>query len=240
MQNLLLINAGDNIIITEKLNGISCSYSKFVCKSKSDVSLVKIARKYFDNKLHKGETVYFELVGYMNGSLVKKPYDNSKLEPFMFPGGYGDFIKRYGKKSKFHYGCTNSYKIYVYRITHTDSDNIITDYSWQQVKSRCKQIGVKHVPEMNNIEISEDTSFVPAERESVLDLAEYQCNSESSNFPDHLKEGVCIRIENEDHDPILLKHKSFFFCVLDNSINETNDYNEIIYEMVNTNEKCIY
>jgi len=73
--------------------------------------------------LHKGETLYGEICGYTKeGKFVQRGYD---------------------------YGCAvGQHKIYVYRITRTNSEGHVTELSWPQVKERCNQIGVEYVPEI--------------------------------------------------------------------------------------------
>jgi hypothetical protein len=79
-------------------------------------------KKYFGGKLAKGETVYFEIVGYqLSGQWIQKLYD---------------------------YGCLpGQYKIAVYRITKTSPDGHVTEYSWNTMKERCAELGVPMVEE---------------------------------------------------------------------------------------------
>jgi len=82
--------------------------------------------KQFDFKLHNGETVYYEIVG----------YDSKGGRPIQKMGGYS-----------FDYGCNpGDYEIYVYRITHTNVDGIVHELAWPQVIERCGQLGLRHVP----------------------------------------------------------------------------------------------
>jgi hypothetical protein len=83
---------------------------------------INAGQKYFLDKLYKGETVYYEIVGYLpSGSMVQKGYD---------------------------YGCEpKEYKIVVYRITMTNVDGNITEYSWTMMKGRCKELNVDMVEE---------------------------------------------------------------------------------------------
>jgi len=99
---------------------------------------VKAGKEKFFGKLYKGETVYYEIVGYLpSGAMVQKGYN---------------------------YGCNvGEYKVSVYRITFTNEDGNIFEYGWQAMKDRCKEIGVDTVEEyyygraadkFDNIEIS--------------------------------------------------------------------------------------
>lgn len=83
----------------------------------------EVGKTHFENKLHKGETVYYEIVGYKkDGGFIQGPFD---------------------------YGCeVGEHKIMVYRITQTNADGIVTELQWNQVKERCEEIGVPHVIEL--------------------------------------------------------------------------------------------
>lgn len=83
---------------------------------------IKASKENFLGKLHKGETVYGEIVGYLpSGRMVQKGYN---------------------------YGCKeNEYKIAVYRMTYTNEDGNVFEYGWQSLKDRCKEIGVPMVEE---------------------------------------------------------------------------------------------
>lgn len=76
--------------------------------------------------LRKGETIYGEIVGYTKeGGAIQS----------MSRGDYD-------------YGCQpKEHKFYAYRITATNVDGQAFDLSFPQVKERCAQMGVLHVPE---------------------------------------------------------------------------------------------
>lgn len=80
--------------------------------------------KTFDGKLHKGEQIYGEVIGYVPNS--------SKLIQAGYP---------YGHKE-------GEYTLEVYRITQTNIDGISIDLSWEQVKQRCIELLVKPVDEI--------------------------------------------------------------------------------------------
>jgi len=77
----------------------------------------------FRGKLHKGESVYYEIVGYLaDNSYIQKDYD---------------------------YGCVpGQHKVYIYRITQTNADGVVTELAWNQVVERAKEIGYETVPEI--------------------------------------------------------------------------------------------
>ena len=94
--------------------------------------------EFFRNKLWKGETVYYEVVGFTDtGTPIMSPASNSKMND-------KEFVKQYGETTVFSYGCSPTGKttlygrddegeyaiesaipqsdIYVYRITITNED----------------------------------------------------------------------------------------------------------------------
>ena len=76
--------------------------------------------------LRKGETVYGEIVGYTK--------DGGAIQSM--------------KRGDYDYGCKpNEHKFYAYRITVTNTDGVSFDLSFPQVKERCNQMGILHVPE---------------------------------------------------------------------------------------------
>ena len=97
--------------------------------------------KFFEGKLNKGETVYYEVVGFTdNGTPIMSSCENKKTQD-------KEFIKQYGQTTVFSYGCSpngiqNKYgkddqsvfciaenvpqsDIYVYRMTMTNEDGFI-------------------------------------------------------------------------------------------------------------------
>lgn len=84
----------------------------------------EVGKEKFEGKLHRGESVYYEIVGYTkDGVMIQKGFD---------------------------YNCEpNTYKVYVYRITNTSVDGLNTiDLEWGQLKERCKELGVENCPEI--------------------------------------------------------------------------------------------
>ena len=180
----------------------------------------KVSKEHFEGKLKKGETVYFEIVGYTpSGELIMPSVSNKKLEKFMDKKEYKEFISRYGETTTFSYGCTKDdpYKVFIYRITLTNEDGDSVDLSWDQVKRRSEQLNVPHVPELFK-GLMKDRSDV-VELESVVN---YDTDDQSKLFPEHIREGVCIRIENGSMVPLILKNKSFIFKVLEGIIKDSD------------------
>ena len=182
----------------------------------------KIGYEFFHGKLNKGETVYFEIVGFTpDGSYIMPTVSNEKLKNFLEKDEYKKFITRYGQTTEFLYGCSKnekSYNVYVYRITTTNEDGVSYDLSWDQVKNRCEEMGVNHVPELDRriLTIKEITE------NRFVDYIEDLSKRTSIEFSSHIREGVVVRIENGKKTPIFLKHKSFIFKVLEGIIKESD------------------
>ena len=125
--------------------------------------------KKFEGKLHKGETVYYEIVGFVNENTpIMASVKNSKIKDKAFS-------KQYGEETVFSYGCdpngeweektysATKYspeyglepetetiapkcEVYVYRMTQVNEDGDVVELSPDQVRYRCEQMGVKTVP----------------------------------------------------------------------------------------------
>ncbi len=82
---------------------------------------------------------------------------------------------------------------------------------WDDVKRRCSQLGVSYVPELSANTITEYMN-----QENILQTASCLSDWENPSVLDsnHIREGVCVRIEHEGKTTIL-KNKSFEFYVLE-------------------------
>ncbi len=182
----------------------------------------KIGHEFFYGKLNKGETVYFEIVGFTpDGGYIMPTVSNEKLKNFLEKDEYKKFVARYGQTTEFLYGCNKiekSYDVYVYRITMSNDDGVSYDLSWDQVKNRSEEMGVKFTPELDRriLTVKEITEG------RFVDYIEKVVDNPSLEFPSHLREGVVVRIENGRKTPIFLKHKSYAFKVLEGIIKESD------------------
>jgi hypothetical protein len=186
-----------------------------------------IAKREFEGKLRKGETLYFEIVGYTpSGEAIMGNHNNSKLQKFMSKNEYKEFINKYGETTVFIYGCneTTKNKVFIYRITMTNEDGESIDLSWEQVKTRCEQLDVEHVPELGKNLFDKNCSI-----ELLNQAVEQLTESDSKNFPQHINEGVCVRIENGSLTPQIYKSKRYLFKVLEGIIKD-NPNNEDMEE----------
>lgn len=220
--------------------------------------------KLFEGRLWKGETVYYEVVGFTtNGSPIMGVCNNKKLND-------KDFVKRYGETTTFSYGCdpdgckdgelmkfaTNAEgdklmsftqlpqsDIYVYRMTMTNEDGDVVEYTPDFMRYRCEQMGVKTVPVFwkgtipkyeflngeHNITGEEFTSG-----DWIKGVAEGFYDGPDPVGLNHIREGVVVRILNRPKFTAY-KHKNFDFKVLSgiivDSINTDRINEDILSEM---------
>ena len=189
--------------------------------------------KFFEGKLWKGETVYYEVVGFTHtGAPIMATADNKKMND-------KDFIKQYGKETVFSYGChpngwnskTGGYNsgrnepqsdIYVYRMTMTNADGDVVEYTPDFMRYRCEQMGAKTVPVMwkgtiegKRIECGEITPG-----DWIKNIAEGYYDGPDPIGKTHTREGVVVRILNRPKF-CAYKHKNFAFKVLEGIIKDT-------------------
>lgn len=162
--------------------------------------------KYFKGKLHNGETIYGEIVGYLPGTqtYIQKPFD---------------------------YGCNvGEYKIAVYRITLTSDDGTVSEYSWNAMKERCKELNVPMVEEYfygrlgdmyKDIAWDENwnVNFIQRLQEVFL---EGDCPLCKNKVPE---EGIVIRPDSLYIEPFKLKSKRFI--LKESELKEKEDFVDI-------------
>lgn len=194
-----------------------------------DPLLRELAVVPFINNLRKGETVFFEIVGYEpNGKPIMPSVNTSKLND-------KEFVQKYGKQIIFKYGCDiGKHDVYVYRISTTNEDGDTYDYSWEDIKIRCSELGVKFVPEIYSGTIYDFVSksyTLPKNigsdeiKAKFIQLIDQYVSRPDIIDPSHILEGVVIRIES-GLDFMAYKHKSFEFKVLEDILSLSNTINE--------------
>lgn len=162
--------------------------------------------KVFEGKLHKDETVYYEIVGFTdNGTPIMPKASNKKLNN-------KEFIKQYGEETVFSYGCDPDNKksdLYVYRMTTTNEDGDVVEYTPDFMRYRCEQMGVKCVPLLWR-------GFIPEEvnpGEYIKEIAERYYDGPDPIGKTHVREGVVCRILNRPGFAAY-KHKNYDFKCL--------------------------
>lgn len=181
----------------------------------------------FEGKLHKGETVYYEIVGFQgpDGAPIMSQVSNSKVKD-------PEFTRTYGSTTTFSYGCEQCgdyvekkeedvhnltvvrfspcCEVYVYRIAMVNEDGDVVEYSPDQIRQRCEQMGINVVPEFERFIIPEDVN--PGEY--VLRKVEQYFDGPDPVGKTHIREGVVARICNRTNFAVY-KHKNFCFKVLE-------------------------
>jgi hypothetical protein len=170
------------------------------------------ASEPFLGQLHKGETVFYEVVGWEGtGASIMGTHSNTKLKDHLDKEAYKNFITQFGDNTTFSYGCQpGEHKIFVYRITMTNEDGISVDYSWEHVVERCKELGVNTVPELGRWFWDGEESVKAVEIDS----------EGKSTLDNHIMEGSCVRIDR-GATPLVLKQKNFEFKVLEGIIKDS-------------------
>ena len=207
--------------------------------------------KFFEGKLWKGETVYYEIVGFTtDGNPIMASVPNSKISD-------KKFTKQYGPTTVFSYGCNpkplpamidaNTSKVvqeavpqsdfYVYRMTMTNEDGDVVEYTPDFMRYRCQQMGAKCVPVLwkdyalprGVIEYDWDAG------EYIKYIAEKYYDGPDPIGKTHVREGVVIRIVNRPKF-CAYKHKNFSFKVLEGLAKDIatepdmEEAQEVIYE----------
>ena len=185
----------------------------------------------FVGKLMKGETVYYEVVGFTDsGAPIMGNGKNEKLGK--------DFVKQYGKETVFSYGCDCAEQAwkenrgqdpdkpqsecYVYRMTMTNEDGFVVEYTPDFMRYRCEQMGVKCVPVFTRTILPNKEYF--DEKHTVGNYTKAMCE-QYYDGPDpvgktHIREGIVARIVNRPKFTAF-KHKNFNFKVLEGLIKDT-------------------
>lgn len=183
------------------------------------------AMNSFKGNLRKGETVYFEIVGYEStGAAIMPSVDTTKM-------GDKEFTKQYGKSMAYSYGCESTQsEVYVYRMTFANEDGQSIDYAWNDVVKRCNELGVKTVPHIDTLTLSEIALkgiYSKGEEHDDRDtqeifsaLVEHLGSGPSILDTRHIKEGVCVRIEGGLVNKTF-KFKSFEFKVLEGIVKDS-------------------
>lgn len=164
---------------------------------------------YLKDKLKKGETIYYEVVGWVNENTPIMPSgDNKKIQD-------KEFTKLYGEKTNFTYGCEQgTSNIYVYRMTMTTEEGYVIEYPWELVKLRCEEMGINSVPELDK--------FIFTNKKSLMQKVEKYLDITDPIGKTHISEGVVVRIDNRKIFKAY-KKKGFYFKCLEGLIKENAD-----------------
>lgn len=166
---------------------------------------LEVGRK-LEGLLHPGESIYGEIVGWQN---VNKP--------LFVRGGM-----------KFLYGTVPGERnFYVYNIKWTLPNGSEIDLPWYKIKQRCMELGLKHVPEMYNVDMAdpvfEDSTFIYTGNLAKLEHTVYSLvDGPDPIDPSHIREGVVLRVlKASNGETIFFKAKSSeFYALEDKSKND--------------------
>ena len=236
-RNAHKINPDDYISITNKLHGTSWVVGKVLVKEK--LGWFKgLLKRFFPRDIV--DTKYDVI--YSSRMVVKNKYINEEAKNNA--GYYGadvwgeiadtlkdtllDGITLYGEaigqlptgawiQKGYDYGTRpNHYEIYVYRITYTNPEGKLIEFSWPQIKEYCNKFGIKHVPEFYYGKAKDYCPQIPLEQhwnqnflgalesEFMLDRKCPLCNTGV------FEEGIVIRIDGLfECPPYKLKNFNF-------------------------------
>jgi hypothetical protein len=200
-----------------------------------DDSLREIAIKNMKGQLKKGETLYFEVVGYEpSGKSIMPIVDTTLLKN-------KDFTKKFanmedGRGMVYSYGqALGTSEVYVYRITMTNEDGIAIELPWSDVVARCSELGVKTVPVLaqfnnydelvrhacvNDANCDGRTNIDDRDKDDlVINYLENLGSGASVLDSTHIKEGIGFRVD-EGLVHTTFKHKTFDFKVLEGIVKD--------------------
>lgn len=114
-------------VIKNKYYNPQVSYGYYDC------DIWQHADNYLRPYLQKGMTIYAEIVGYLpNGNYIQKNYDYGCKKPDVFTNEYNPEIH---------------FKVRPYRITLTNVDGEVHEFSAREVQQHCKSVGLTPVEE---------------------------------------------------------------------------------------------
>lgn len=146
-----------------------------------DVDIWTEEGKKLEGILPQGYLVYAELLGWTpNGAPIQKHYT------YRIPHGTAE--------------------LYVYRIAQVNPEGRVVDLSWDQTMELCRDLGLKHVPELWRGKIEDLVVEDYIDREFSKDYAQALMLDDEPGLVD---EGVCVRVDGLA--PYILKAKSPIF-----------------------------
>lgn len=206
----------------------------------ADNSFRREIEKKFVGKLHKGEICYYEIVGYQgtSGQPIMATVSNKGVSD-------KNFIKQYGENTVFSYGCSPAggyehvfyeddpssdiivppcCEAYVYRMAMVNEDGDLVEYTPDQMRYRCAQMGVNTVPLFERFIIPDkpvdaDGHEISAGEYVLHKIEEYYDGPDPIGLT-HIREGVVARIVSKPKIAVY-KHKNFYFRVIEGIAKDT-------------------
>lgn len=170
--------------------------------------------------LEAGMTFYYEIVGYLpSGQMIQKDYDYGYVNPVQ--------ISPVTYKYEYNYG------IFIYRITYTNTQGKVMEFSTQQVKDFCKSKGLQSVPELfygYAKELSDERMTPENWRDKFLETIKNGYNEKDCYLCENTvpEEGCVVRIEGLEFEAYKQKSNRFYELetkLLDSGIENLEDNN---------------
>ena len=238
------IPAGTRIIVTEKLHGTSGQVGKIV-----DPSLKPRLKRLFTGKSEYKFQVGTRNVVLKEGgncSFYKDPFrwncaekfkniEDGELfskeivgyatngRPFMTAQHLNSIkrdisIKGFKDPMIYSYGCEEGEcDVYVYKYSKLVNGEMVVQ-SWEDTVRRCKELGIKTVPQLD------DFIYDGSPDNLLKRLAPFMADEKlttSTIDKRHITEGVVLRFVTDNNEFKVLKHKSFWFGVLEGYIKDS-------------------
>lgn len=172
-----------------------------------DSDIWSIALEVIKDFLHEGLSIYAEIVGYMpNGSMIQSEYDYKCI--------YNPKLYEYSKMIPQQMYDAKLFDIIVYRITYTNVEGKVFEFSTQQIKDFCNKYNIHCIKELYygpaqylfpNLNIDEHwhENFLQLLRDTYLEKRSILCNN---NVPE---EGIVLRKESSNIEVYKLKSINF-------------------------------
>lgn len=248
-KNAHLFGKDDDLVVTQKLHGTSVVLSNVLCKRKltwkEKVAKwfgVPVVEKEYDF-LYSSRTVVKNAVenkdkaGYYKEDiwgLVFNQYKYALEKGITIYGEICGFLPSGGSIQKgYTYGNEpGQYSFHVYRITSTNEDGVVTEFSWKQLEAYCKKYDLPTVPVVDRNPLVDFRYSYPllsaTEEETSRMLVSYFTERFLNKMlpegvPD---EGICVR--NESTNFVAYKLKDFAFLgyetkMLDEGVQSVED-----------------
>lgn len=196
---------------------------------------------HISQHLRKGETAYYEIVGYQHcwgvesefrpefelGPHTPRPRAAVKgrvisapppIMPRQSAARLPEVVDRYGPCVTYSYGCEpGESAAYLYRLTMVSEDGHITELPWFQVEKRAQEMGIGVPPVLRRwavkrwAQLFRDWLSMNEEGPTLLGNA-------------HPREGICVRVESAARGVEVFKAKSWTFGVLEGYCKDRPDY----------------
>lgn len=173
-----------------------------------------IVQKYLDGRLHSGETIYYEIVGFTDQGASIMPshtVDDKEL------------VKQYGTTMNYKYGCDVSssvlmynplartpdgftvpgrFRVLLYRVTQSRGSSKPVDMPFTYVQRRAEELGLETVVLLHR----------QIGTANLLEVAKTLAEGPDPLDPSHIQEGVCVLVEHKSLNKAF-KLKSYGFTL---------------------------